>query len=45
MGFGDFNELVRAIRDGATYANVHTSFFTPAEKFAGRSSKDDFAQR
>jgi hypothetical protein len=29
--FGDFNALVRAIRNGAAYANVHTMLFTPGE--------------
>jgi hypothetical protein len=29
--FGDFNALVRAIRNGAAYANVHSSLFTPGE--------------
>ena len=28
---GDFDELVDAIRAGATYANVHTNLFTPGE--------------
>jgi hypothetical protein len=28
---GDFDELVRAIRNGAAYANVHSSMFTPGE--------------
>jgi hypothetical protein len=28
---GDFDALVRAIRAGATYANVHSSDFTPGE--------------
>jgi hypothetical protein len=28
---GEFNELVRAIRAGAAYANVHTSLFPPGE--------------
>jgi hypothetical protein len=28
---GDFDELVRAIRNGAAYANVHSSTFTPGE--------------
>ena len=28
---GDFDELVRAIRAGATYANVHSELFTPGE--------------
>jgi CHRD domain len=28
---GDFDELVRAIRAGATYANVHSEIFTPGE--------------
>jgi CHRD domain len=32
QGFvGDFDELVRAIRAGATYANVHSEIFTPGE--------------
>src|SRR5262249_32675953 len=28
---GEFGELVRAIRAGATYANVHSSLFPPGE--------------
>lgn len=28
---GEFEELVRAIRAGATYANVHSSLFPPGE--------------
>jgi len=28
---GQFDELVRAIHAGATYANVHSTFFTPGE--------------
>ncbi len=28
---GEFAELVRAIRNGATYANVHTANFPPGE--------------
>jgi CHRD domain len=28
---GEFNELVRALRAGATYANVHSTLFTPGE--------------
>jgi hypothetical protein len=28
---GDFDELVRAIRNGAAYANVHSTLFTPGE--------------
>jgi hypothetical protein len=28
---GDFDELVRAIRAGATYANVHSTVFRPGE--------------
>ena len=28
---GEFNELIRAIRAGATYANVHSSLFPPGE--------------
>ncbi len=28
---GEFDELVRAIRAGATYANVHSATFTPGE--------------
>ncbi len=28
---GEFNELVRAIRAGATYANVHSTLFPPGE--------------
>src|SRR5262249_19744883 len=28
---GEFDELVRAIRAGATYANVHSTVFTPGE--------------
>jgi hypothetical protein len=28
---GDFDELVRAIRNGAAYANVHSSLFPPGE--------------
>ena len=28
---GEFDELVRAIRAGATYANVHSSLFPPGE--------------
>jgi hypothetical protein len=29
--FGDFDALVRAIRAGAAYANVHSTLFTPGE--------------
>ena len=29
--FGDFDALVRAIRGGAAYVNVHSSFFGPGE--------------
>jgi len=28
---GEFDELIRAIRAGATYANVHSTLFTPGE--------------
>jgi len=28
---GEFDEIVRALRAGATYANVHTATFTPGE--------------
>jgi hypothetical protein len=28
---GEFDELMRAIRAGATYANVHSTLFTPGE--------------
>jgi len=28
---GEFDELVRAMRAGATYANVHSTLFTPGE--------------
>jgi CHRD domain len=28
---GDFDELVRAIHNGAAYANVHSTMFTPGE--------------
>jgi hypothetical protein len=28
---GEFDELVRAIRAGATYANVHSTLFGPGE--------------
>jgi len=28
---GEFDEIIRALRAGATYANVHTTTFTPGE--------------
>jgi hypothetical protein len=28
---GEFDEVVRAIRAGATYANVHSALFPPGE--------------
>jgi hypothetical protein len=31
IGAGEFDELVRAIRAGATYVNVHSSLFGPGE--------------
>jgi hypothetical protein len=41
QGFeGDFDELVRAIRAGATYANVHSSLFGPGE-IRGQIEKRD----
>jgi hypothetical protein len=38
---GDFDELVRAIRAGATYANVHSSVFGPGEIRGQLPDKDD----
>jgi hypothetical protein len=38
---GDFDELVRAIRAGATYANVHSSVFSPGEIRGQLPDKDD----
>lgn len=39
---GEFDELVRAIRAGATYANVHSALFTPGEiRGQIRGSHDD----
>jgi hypothetical protein len=37
---GEFNELVRAVRAGATYANVHSSLFPPGE-IRGQIRDDD----
>jgi hypothetical protein len=37
---GEFDELVRAIRAGATYANVHSSLHGPGE-IRGQIKKDD----
>ncbi|MBA2527060.1 MAG: CHRD domain-containing protein [Pyrinomonadaceae bacterium] len=36
---GEFNELVRAIRNGATYANVHTNLY-PSGEVRGQLSGD-----
>jgi hypothetical protein len=39
---GDFDELVRAIRAGATYVNVHSTLFPPGEiRGQIRGSRDD----
>jgi hypothetical protein len=44
---GQFDEILRALRAGATYANVHTTTFTPGEirgqirKIEGREREDD----
>jgi len=43
---GQFDELVRAIRAGIAYANVHTTVFTPGEirgqiKASGKGDDDD----
>jgi hypothetical protein len=37
---GEFDELVRALRAGATYANVHSSLFPPGE-IRGQIRDDD----
>ena len=41
---GEFDELVRAIRSGAAYANVHTSLFSPGE-IRGQIEEDDDRDR
>jgi CHRD domain len=41
---GEFDELVRAIRAGATYANVHTTLHTPGE-IRGQIKKDDIDRK
>jgi len=37
---GEFNELVRAIRSGNTYANVHTNMY-PGGEIRGQIRGDD----
>lgn len=41
---GEFDELVRAIRAGATYANIHSETFTPGE-IRGQIKEDDDRDR
>jgi len=38
---GEFDELVRAIRAGVTYANVHSTLFTPGEIRGQLPGNDD----
>jgi hypothetical protein len=38
---GEFDELVRAIRAGATYANVHSALFPPGEVRGAILRRDD----
>lgn len=37
---GEFDEVIRAIRSGATYANVHSTLFPPGE-IRGQLGEDD----
>ena len=37
---GEFNELIRAMRNGATYANAHTNTYQPGE-IRGNITRDD----
>jgi hypothetical protein len=41
---GEFGELVRALRAGAAYANVHTTTF-PAGEIRGQISDNDHGGR